>query len=171
MKTAILFLAFTFSGFGLSYGQSIGPSIINSTGGSAAAGGRLYDWSVGELVMVSTFYGNNVTVTQGVLQNEISIGVGIANANIGGMIEVFPNPSSNIVNLRFNAATKGAFSYRFLDMAGRVLLRNDGDINSGSNTQQLNIAEFAAATYMLEVVFKARGGNEEMASYKIQKLK
>lgn len=151
-------------------GQSIAPSVLNATGGTRTIGTHEHDWSVGEVALVSTFYGANVIVTQGLLQNDISIGVHVADVNLIRNLEVFPNPASSIVNIRFTAPGDGTLSYKLLDMAGRVAMTQSNPVTQGTVTEQFNISEFAVATYMLEITFKDNNGSEANTSYKIQKL-
>ena len=150
---------------------SIGPSTLNATGGTKIIGTSEFDWSVGEMAMVSTFYSSKIIVTQGLLQNELSTPQKVANTDLVQRLQVFPNPSSSIVTLQYTAGSDGAFNYRLMDMTGKVLLVHSGAVKEGMTTEQLNIAPLAAATYMLEVSFKSNNdGAEASTSYKIEKL-
>ena len=160
----------TFSGF--VYGQeSIKPSILNSSGGSAVKGTTHWDWSVGEVALVNTFSAPTIIVTQGLLQNEYFTPVETKENTLGSQIAVFPNPGVSIVNVSFTATSAGILAYRLMDITGKVVLNHSGEVKQGVTTEQLNIAELAAATYMLEVSFKAAGEQEQTTTYKIEKLK
>ncbi|MBO9698684.1 MAG: T9SS type A sorting domain-containing protein [Sporocytophaga sp.] len=56
----------------IGYGQSISPSVINSTGNIISGGGFSLEYSVGE-VAVSTIGNGNFIVTEGVLQPEFAV--------------------------------------------------------------------------------------------------
>lgn len=171
-KLSLLLSVFVLnSGLQHASAQSIGPSIINATGGSGAIGSYMYDWSIGELCMVSTYYGSDIIVTQGLLQNDISFAAGVANHTLTDGLQVFPNPASSEVNLRLTSATEGRLSYRLMDMTGKTIKTSMTDIRPGATLEQLNISGLAAATYLLEVSFKTEGTEAEMTSFKIQKLK
>ena len=173
MKRTFILLGACVSLVGLpdARGQSIGPATLNATGGTKTIGSNVCDWSIGEMAMVSTFYGTSTIVTQGLLQNEIMIKAGVANTNLTGRLQVFPNPASATVSLQYTAAQPGALSYRLMDMGGKVILSSSSMVSQGTATEQVNIASLAAATYMLEVSFKTDNNAAETTSYKIEKLK
>jgi hypothetical protein len=56
-------------------------------------------------------------------------------------------------------------------MLGRVINHRSMDVNQGLTTEQLNISELAAATYLLELSFTSTTGAQESTSFKIEKLK
>ncbi|MFI5196264.1 MAG: T9SS type A sorting domain-containing protein [Chitinophagales bacterium] len=151
-------------------GQSIRPSTINVSGSSGTIGSTLFDWSIGELTLVSTFTGSSVIITQGLLQNN-KTGTSVQSVSAAEHIQVFPNPANTIVNLKYTAAIQGELSYRLMDMTGRMIINHNTEIQQGITLEQLNISELAAATYLLEVSFKSDGASEEMTSFKIEKLK
>ena len=172
-RTFILFgLLLSVAGLPDARGQSITPSILNATGGTATlSGGNTVEWSIGEMTMVSTFSSPSVIVTQGVLQPKDGTGTGISSVALTHDLVVFPNPANSIVNLKYTSASAGILTYKLMDITGRMVLTNTAEIKQGVTTEQMNISNLAAATYMLEVIFKADGAQEEMATYKIDKLK
>ena len=149
-------------------GQSIGPSVINAAGGSGTAGGNTFEWSIGEL-MVSTFTSSSLVVTQGVLQPNMST-TGIPSGLLTHKLDVFPNPSSAIVNINFDAPGSGSLSYKLVDVLGRTLQENAAVVKAGNNNYQLDIRTLACATYMLHVTYKVKDAQDESTVYKIQKL-
>ena len=151
-------------------GQSIGPSTLNSTGGSGTIGTTIFDWSIGEMTMVSTFTGSSVIVTQGVLQNN-KVPDGVGHLDITNQLQVFPNPASSIVNVRYTAAGPGKLTLRLMDITGKLITTSNTQVDQGVTSEQLSIADLAAATYMLEVSFKGNSGTQGLTSYKIEKLK
>jgi len=153
-------------------GQSITPSILNATGGSASIGTNHIDWSIGEMTMVSTFTTSSVIVTQGILQpTDSSIATtGIAKSNVAGNLLVFPNPASTVLNLQYTSPAQGSLSYRLIDMAGKTIINHNVAIKQGVNIEQINITNLAAASYMLEVSAQTNE-TEETTSFKIEKLK
>lgn len=171
-RTLLLTGAFiSLIGFHNTSAQTIAPNIINATGGSGSIGSYMYDWSIGELCMVSTYYGSDIIVTQGLLQNDISFAAGVVNKTLDDGLQVFPNPASSEVNLRLTSQAEGNLSYRLMDMTGKTIKTSNTDVKPGTTLEQLNISEIAAATYLLEVSFKTAGHDAEMTTYKIQKLK
>jgi len=147
-------------------GQSIWPSTLNATGGSATLGGNTYEYSVGEMTLVSTFVTSTVVVTQGILQPEGGV-TAVTDHTFGEHLQVFPNPSSSYVNVQYVAAASGELTMRLLDITGKLISEDRMTVKQGINTRQIDVSNLAAATYMLQVTTDQPG---EQASYKIQKL-
>lgn len=169
-KTYMLMLIMTLPGIIPNVrGQSIGPSTLNASGGSGTIGSTKFDWSVGEMTMVSTFTGSSVIVTQGVLQNDISSS-SVGSISLNEHLQVFPNPASTLVNLQLNSDKEGTLQYTLLDMTGKRITDRKTAIKQGTNTEQMDISNLAAAVYMLEVSFTSASGTAS-SSYKIDKLK
>lgn len=146
-------------------------STFNATGGTAQlADGTEYDWSIGEVALVSTFYGSKIIVTQGLLQNERSTPQKAGNIEFTNHLQVFPNPASTLVNLQYTSSSAGTLSYRLMDMTGKVVMNHSSEIKQGTVTDQLNVSNLANATYMLEVNFRSGDSEAATASYKIEKL-
>lgn len=150
--------------------QSVGPATVNSAGGSAVIGSNQFDWSAGEMTMVSTFSTSGIIVTQGVLQ-PFDGTTKVVNTALLQQLQVFPNPASSTVNLQYASQAGGTLSYRLMDMAGRVITRKTVDIKQGTTTEQLDISALANASYMLEVSVNSTNAAPEIVSYKIQKIK
>src|SRR4051812_41395359 len=101
--------------------QSITPSTINATGGHTNLGGTEFEWSVGEMAMVSTFSASGIIVTQGLLQPAEAM-VGVPTTSLTAKnLHVFPNPASDVVNLQYTSATNGILSCRLYDMTGKEI--------------------------------------------------
>ena|ERR1700733_7919131 len=150
--------------------QSISPATLNATGGTATISGTEFDWSVGEMTMVSTFINANIIVTQGVLQPTPSATSVPNNSLISTQLEVFPNPATSVVNLRYSSQANGSLTYQLMDETGRVITRHKIVFAPGTTVEQISISELACATYMLEVTVNAGNTAPENISYKIQKL-
>ncbi len=170
-KALILFAGLlSLAGFENTQAQSIAPFTLNATGGSKQIGSIIYDYSVGEMTLVNTFYGSNVTVTQGLLQNDVSVPVSVSTAMFSQNLQVYPNPASSIVNIKLNSPKAGTLSYRLMDMTGKILMTHSAEVNSNTLVQELNIEPFAMATYVLEVNFTGADINET-TNYKLEKIK
>jgi len=151
--------------------QSIGPATLNVTGGTTVIGSNEYDWSVGEMTMISTFTATGIIVTQGVLQPAESAS-GVANVSLlSKQLQVFPNPATSVVNVQYSSQVQGTLTYRLMDVAGKVIAERAMTVSPGTTTEQVNVSELACATYMLEVTVNAGNATPESISYKIQKLK
>nr|HPI54572.1 T9SS type A sorting domain-containing protein [Chitinophagaceae bacterium] len=101
---------------------------INVAGNSAVIYGMTFDYSIGEMTVVSTAKSGNLIVTQGLLQPQTSTG----NANttnednqhissMAGMINVYPNPTSNILYIETKDQQAGQFIYQLFDATGKLV--------------------------------------------------
>ncbi len=161
------------TGVPMARGQSIWPSTLNATGGYAYISGNEYEWSVGEIALVSTYTTSSIIVTQGLLQTNLGTpvnGNAVISPSFGNQLQVFPNPASSILNVQFNSTNEGALELKLMDMAGRVIQTQKSDVKQGLNAHKLDINTLSAATYMLQVIYKSTDAKEEFMSYKIQKL-
>lgn len=63
-----------------------------------------------------------------------------------------PNPTDGISKLDFNLKTSALVSIEVLDISGRVLeVSNKGQMNAGENSILINVAEYAAGTYLVRI--------------------
>jgi len=169
MKRKILLIPLLLMATIITKAQSIGPATFNVTGGSVVIGSNEYDWSIGEMTMVSTFSSSSVVITQGVLQ-PYELTTGIVNTSVINGLLVFPNPASSVLNIRYTSSSSGTLTCRLFDMAGRMILTNTTDVIPGITASQLNVSDLAVAQYLLEVTVGHSEGTTETNAYKIQKL-
>jgi len=151
--------------------QSTGPATLNASGGTTSIAGNDFEWSIGEMTMVSTFSSSSITVTQGVLQ-PAAVSDGVKNVNsLEKSLHVFPNPASTYVELQYSSSSGGRLSYKLTDMLGRVARTGTAKVAGGTLELQVEVTELAAATYLLEVTVENENGAVEATSYKIDKIK
>ncbi len=62
---------------------------------------------------------------------------------------VYPVPSSDLVNIDFLNDKEGSLNVNVYDVTGRIIERFDLDANSGFNTLELNIGHYAIGTYFV----------------------
>jgi hypothetical protein len=168
MTRTILLIPFALAIIANVNAQSIGPATLNATGGSKIIGTNEFDWSVGEMTMISTFTTSNVIVTQGILQPSDAM-TGVPHTSIlADHLQVFPNPVSSVITIHYSSPAAGTLEYRLLDMTGKVMANQTVEINQGINDQQIDMSSLACAAYILEVTTYTQG--TESISYKIQKI-
>jgi Secretion system C-terminal sorting domain len=151
--------------------QTISPSIINSTGGTAKAGAYTVDWSFCEVTLASTFSTPNLIVTQGVLQSDP-----LANSNginditsVQKTIRVFPNPSSDVIYLQAEDKSVTGFTYSLLDISGKIVLISSGNSSLTEKDQRVDLTGLPAGTYILEITESQKRQNT-IQTYKVQKI-
>lgn len=120
---------------------------ITTSGGNASGGGGFASYSVG-LILYTTYVGANVSVAQGVQQQyEISVVTEIEEAKgINLSISVYPNPTTDIINLEVGASSKlsiESLSYQLFDINGKLLLTNKFE----PEQTKIDLSNFILATY------------------------
>ncbi len=172
MKRAILLIPLTIATAISAHAQSVGPATLNATGGTQIIGSNEFDWSVGEMTLVSTFSNANIIVTQGLLQPVGSDKTGVANnVAIGNQLKVFPNPASSVLSFQYISQRPGTLEYRMVDMTGKASISRTINIVQGNNEEQIDLTHLSCATYFLEVTVNSGSSSAESISYKIQKIK
>jgi hypothetical protein len=73
-------------------------------------------------------------------------GVGVEEANTASIFEVYPNPTSGIININLDDV-HGVSVVRVFSVDGRLLLER----NTSSATLQIDMTAFASGTYMIQV--------------------
>jgi hypothetical protein len=108
-------------------GQSITPSILNSSGGSYdnPSSYTRYEWSFGELVLTDTYIaaGGNLIITQGLLQPCTDKVGGEPLVLLFGLNEwkIFPNVTAGQFELDFFLTLPGQMQLQLTDAMGRVI--------------------------------------------------
>ena len=150
--------------------QTMTPSTLNASGGSGEIAGNIYEYSVGEMVLVHTATAPNLIVTQGVLQPQEEAS-GIADAVLPEKaLTVYPNPSSDILYLQPDMAYGGKLVLSLTDMTGRSLVKKECVLKTGTEKQTIDLSMFAAGTYLLYATF-THNNQDFVRSFKVQKLK
>lgn len=168
MKSLMLIIACGMISYG-TLAQSITPSTLNASGGSASISGRTYEWSIGEMTLVHTATAGSFTVTQGLLQPKPSQ-VGVNDVPLGiDQLSVYPNPTDNFVYLETKLNAAAVLQYSLYDVLGRSLIIRDYKIPSGQERIKIDLAPFAAGSYYLNVHVQQQGQSYRN-SFEIKKL-
>lgn len=145
----------------------LAQSTLNAAGGGATIGGNSYDYSVGEMAVVSTASTATLVVTQGLLQPQPATPDATSNLIISeNQLSIYPNPTTAILNLQPQFTTGGILSIQLVDMNGRMIQKKEIKLANGSETQKLDISSYATGNYLLNVQFE-----NHRNTYKIQKIK
>lgn len=135
---------------------------IITTGGNASGSGGTSSYTVGQLGY-TTNTGTTGSVAQGVQQPyEISIVIGVEEATeIELSCMLYPNPTTDFVNLKLNSFKMENISYQIFDFNGKLL---DLKKVEGSETS-IEMKSYADAVYFLKVF----QGEKELKTFKIVK--
>lgn len=105
--------------FGISFLSA--QESINASGGVATGSGGSVSYSVGQLTY-NTYTGSNGTITQGVQQSfEISETLSVDNTAILLEASIFPNPTTDYLNLRLKDTNVSELSFQIIDITGKLI--------------------------------------------------
>jgi hypothetical protein len=175
MKNILLtLLVISITGF-CTFGQSITPQVINTTGSTYTHDYYSVDWSVGELALVNQMQPSqsNFIVSNGFLQpftqdpnlinNDLVFG--------DGEIIILPNPTRNILEINFRTRQMGTVSFRLYDVLGRILLTNSFYSYGYGQIEKIDLAGARAGSYILRIELNPEEGSmHKTGVYKIIKL-
>ena len=123
---------------------------VTTTGGEASGMGGSSSYTVGQVVY-TTNTGVNGSVAQGVQQPyEIYVTTGVNQTAINLEMIVYPNPTTNYINLKVDASTSlnnQNLSYQLFDMQGKVI---ENKKVTADNTI-IKMEALPKATYFLKV--------------------
>ncbi len=133
-----------------------------ASGGDAAGSGGSAAYSVGQIVY-TTNTGTTGSVAQGVQQAyEISVVTGIKNeTKINMSLVVFPNPTTNFLNLQIADLKKEQLVYQLTDALGKLIIEN----KITESSTQINMNAQAEAIYFLNII----QNNQTVKTFKIIK--
>ena len=139
IKTFFPFLTFFITS--VASAQSITPSVINSTGGTAIVGNLIVDWNVGES-MVST-QSNGIIVTNGQLQPVDGI-ISVEELSTSWNVSVYPNPTRD--EFVITTPNAGVFEASLFDLAGKFISKQ-----TLMSTNRMDVRSLANGSYYLQV--------------------
>ncbi len=146
-----------FSGSSLIFAQSS----QNSGGNNISTSSGNVSYSIGQ-----TFYepsaSTSASITPGVQQSyEISETLGQEIAEIGLSLKVYPNPTTDILNLRIDLNDYQRYNYELYDLGGRFLLKK----SVSGKTTEISMSKYPSGTYLIKV----SKGNSSVKIFKIIK--
>jgi len=134
-----------------------------TTGGVASGAGGTSSYSVG-LIDYKTSTGPGGSSAQGVQHAYEIFTLDVdGSAALSSAIFVFPNPTTDSLNLQLSTISAEPLSYQLFDANGRLLQQNAiNDLRT-----QINMSSFSSATYIIQVT----QGDQKIKSFKIIKNK
>lgn len=159
VKLCVLLL----SGLGLAGLQA--QEAIPATGGNASGSGGTVSYSVGQVVY-TTNPGTSGTVTQGVQQAYIiSATNGIDDKSIDLTYKVFPNPTTDYLNLKMDNYQSSTYIFQLFDINGRMI----GSETIVANETSISMNKLNSGNYLLKIIETKTGATKEVKSFKIIK--
>jgi|LakMenEpi03Aug12_release.lakeMendotaPanAssembly.Ray.scaffolds.fasta_scaffold676414_2 hypothetical protein len=148
---------------------------INVASNSVKINGMNFDYSIGEMTLVNTIKNTNLIVTQGFLQPEFNSSMNDGNSTEATLntfedqLNLYPNPTNNILNIDFNESRIIQYNYQLLDGLGKIIFSNAAITNIGFNTIKIDMHSYAAGTYFI-IVTKPSNSNCISVTLPLHKL-
>ncbi len=141
--------------------QQIKQQVIASAGGFNVSGGMSLSWTLGETI-IPTFRNGNLVLTHG-FQQQLVISTLVEDIEGSVAVTIYPNPSSDILNIRFESPQDGDILIFLIDTEGK-LVRTDR-IVAPETEKKIDMQSLAAGIYYLKMIKGKR-----VNVYKIVKL-
>jgi len=160
-----IILLVSFFGFNSMQSQSIAPQSINSSGAKMTKENGSLSFTLGELVVLSHKDIQGNTLGAGFTARAALTTSSIQEADAKVLdVNVFPNPTSDLVNIRINYATIKEVLVSITDIEGKEVYC--GSYAGVSNIIGINTMHYAPGTYFLAL---KNNLNHVLGSYKIIK--
>lgn len=156
MKTLLLFFLLVL--YAMSY--SLCQEVIATSGEFNESNDGSVSWTIGEMA-TQTLENNDVIVTQGFHQTNLTITVIKELKKLDVQITAYPNPVTNMVKIKIESKMSDKLSYTLVDANGKLLIRQL--INS--NETEIPFFYYAPSVYFLKVYDSKR----EIKTFKIIK--
>lgn len=139
--------------------------LITAGGGAAKASGYYYRWSLGEPI-IGSGKGNGYVMANGFQQPVLSkLSTATRVAVEGVSMLVFPNPTTNLVQVKITASVSSSYLMSFYALDGKLLWRIQAEGNVID--KQFNLSALSDGLYLLQV---ADLKNRKSMVSKIQKI-
>ena len=139
----------------------LAQNAIPASGANASSPTGSISFTIGQLI-VSSLKNDDATMIHGVQQPfEISVVTGLEIQEIKLVLNIFPNPTSDILTLRIEEFDIGGLSYRVFNATGVML--EDRKING--NETHISMGRYSSGIYYIKVAKK----NLDIKTFKIIK--
>ena len=166
MKRKILLFLLLLPGFSLIWGQvQLNPTVISSAGGYTETADISLAWTLGELA-VSTLSTTDMILTQGFQQPFLLDINAIDDPEFNWSVNAYPNPVSEILNLRFNIDKTMDLQLELYDITGKKLVIKMLPSIMPGGRETLDFSGFRDGIYILKITSEKQ---KVRKIYKIQK--
>jgi hypothetical protein len=159
MFTKLMLIYALFMGV-LVHAQSLGQTVLSTSGDHFQNGSAALSWTIGEPV-INSLENGSLRLTQGFHQPYLTVS-SVIEAENENLVRVYPNPTIAMLSIDF--ATTGEYRAELFDVLGRNL----NTFNIIGNHYELVLNDFPAANYLLKC-YDAE--NKSISTFKIQKIR
>lgn len=149
----------------MSFAQSIAPQSVNSAGAKMTQANGSLSFTVGELVVLTQTDSQGNSLGGGFTAGATLTTVSIQESDAAVLdVKVFPNPTSDLLNIQINYSTLEQVFVTICDLQGKELY--SGIYAAMSNTIGINTASYSSGVYILAI---KDINNRTLGTYKIIK--
>ncbi len=120
--------------------------VISSSGGSFSGNYFSIDWTLGETV-TSTFISEDITVTQGFHQSNLTVNAVDLLSDYGIIVKVYPNPVPDILVIENQSTDLSRLTLRLFDVTGKMLESKQ----LKENKEDFNMQIYKQGNYLLKI--------------------
>jgi len=164
-KIPIIFVIALFLQVCQTKGQSLERSVIGAAGHSLGNENIALSFTLGETA-VATINDPNLIVTEGFQQSEIQGLTGIDEIIFINGLQVYPNPTTDLLNLGIPVEDPFEISAALYDMLGKKIFASD-QLELVGRQYQLDLTGLPAGLYLLVV---GLDNSEVTRTYKVEKI-
>lgn len=145
--------------------QTISSDVISSGGGYLTNSYSSMSITIGEPI-TETISNNGITLTQGFQQSDYNI-TEIEELNSENIkVTIFPNPATDLINLKLEAEYSENLSFEIFDITGNEILKNN--LEKGITQKEIDFSSKPAGVYILKIHNETGTFNKTV---KIEKLR
>ncbi len=134
--------------------------VISNAGNSFSNNNLEISWTLGETI-IKTEQSSENQITQGFHQSKIVVTAIEANFQSICNINVFPNPTSDFLNLNFDKEVESNLRFSLINSEGRILVNKQIE----AKQTQIKMHHYTTGIYFLQV----RENNDVIKAFKIVK--
>ncbi len=134
-------------------GNTLLSTITTSANGSTFTGSwtatTWYSSHTYTLKVSATDNSNNTSTAS--VDFTVTSGLGVNEISVVNAVNLYPNPSSENVNVTVSATKVGMATITVYDLTGRVVYSASQNLSAGNNLSSINVANFNAGAYLLNI--------------------
>jgi hypothetical protein len=144
--------------------QQFKPVIISSGGGTVSNQNAMMTFTIGE--PVTGIISNNTSIVSQGFQQKTGPGVGIVENFSNNSISFYPNPASDIVNIKFEKGIPEKSVIELVDIGGKIIMSQN--VESNKTESQINLSKYPENIYLIRISTQT---GKFLCTFKIQKIK
>ncbi len=130
----------------------LSPEVFSSQGGNFIGADFELSYTIGELAAISTITSGDITLTQGFHQPDKFTIISIRPLEEELGAEIFPNPSSEMAQIKISSSEFYCLNIELYDAAGRMLRSEKVKQFPGEQLYTLPTSDLAVGTYLVRLI-------------------